>query len=141
MPNTSKNSLTNTPSTPKNTSVRQLNFWDILPVWWKSKKLRPAPNPTLRGSLFGLVKRGEETLLKDLVVYTDKNLEIVYNGPSLGQSDLDVWVYIMQTAGQRFLDPDVRELSLEFSITSFLNEIGRKGAHSGGSNKEWLLKS
>lgn len=137
---------TTSPKTNQDTATAgaQKNFWEILPSFWNSQRLRPIPSPTVRGSLFGLIKRGRHEVLENLEVYSDKNIIITYSGMSLGQADLDVWMYILQKAGQRFTDPSVTYLSLEFQITQFLTAIGRKGGKSGrpgGRDKEWLLES
>jgi hypothetical protein len=68
---------------------RQLSLWDLMPRIWSSKSVRPAPNPVLRGSLFGLIQRGKDEILKEYVVYKDKDMSVTYDGVALGQADLD----------------------------------------------------
>ena len=123
---------------------RQLSLWDLMPRIWSSKSVRPAPNPVLRGSLFGLIQKGKDETLKDYVVYKDKDMSVTYDGVALGQADLDVWLCLIQKVGQRFMDASTKTVALELRPSLFMREIGRTGGKSGriGKNdREWLVKS
>lgn len=116
----------------------------VLQQMWKLENLRIAPNPALRGSLFGMVPRGSEETLRDFVVYEDANVVVSYDGPALGQADLDVWLRLIQLVGQRFIDRKAKSFSIEITPSVFLKEIGRTGGKCGrlgNSDREWLVKS
>lgn len=119
-------------------------MWDIYPVIWNLKDMRPAPNPVLRGNLFGLVPRGKEEVLKNFLVFEDKRMTITYDGVALGQADLDVWLRLIQLAGQRFIDRAAKTIVVDIRPGEFLKEIGREGGksgHLGKSDREWLVRS
>lgn len=122
----------------------QLSLWDVIPSIWQSKIMRPAPNPVLRGNLFGLVKRGSSDTLKNFCVFQNKDITVTYDGIALGQADLDVWLRLVQMVGQRFLDPLTKTVSVELRPSLFLREIGREGGTSGRTGKndrEWLVQA
>ena len=126
------------------TQIVQRSLWEVMPHIWQSPNTRPAPNPVLRGSLFGLVKRGEAETLKNFCVFEGKDLSVYYDGVSLGQADMDVWLRLVQMVGQRFLDPATRTVTVEFRPSLFLREIGREGGSHGriGSHdREWLVQA
>lgn len=136
--------LRNRPPAPDKGEAVQLPLAFVHGYLWKSKSLRPAPNPVLRGGLFGVSRRGSSAQVKDYLVYEDKNIIITYDGWELGQPDLDVWLALVQKAGQRFLDQTVRSITVELTPSEFLREIGRMGGKHeriGRADRDWLVDS
>ena len=122
----------------------QISFLSVNPLHWVSDKKRPAPNPIIRGSLFGVLPKQQSTqALSNFLVYEDKNIQINYTGPALGQADLDVWLNIVRKIGPRFAEGDKNSV-LEFTPGSFLREIGRTGGvhkRLGKNDRDWLYAS
>lgn len=131
-------------SNDPHTKSVQLSLWDVMPSIWQSKTIRPAPNPVLRGNLFGLVKRGSSETLKNFCVFQSKDIIVSYDGMALGQADLDVWLRLIQMVGQRFLDPLTKTVAVELRPSLFLREIGREGGtcgRTGKNDREWLVQA
>lgn len=120
------------------------SMWPVIRSLWNLDNMRIAPNPVLRGSLFGMVPRGSEEVLRDFKVYEDSRIVVTYDGAALGQADLDVWLRLIQIVGQRFVDRKTKSISIEIVPSVFLKEIGRTGGKCGrlgGNDREWLVKS
>ena len=99
-----------------------------LPDW--PEKARGIPNGALRSSLFGAIRRGPRKFLKRARLESVNGLTIVFNGPRLSQSDLDVWEHCLHLA--RINGTGCR---IRFTAYSFLKGIGR---NTGKSDREWL---
>ncbi len=120
--------------------IRQRNTERILaapaqlPLW--PEPMRGVPNGVLRSALFGAIKRGKRKYLQREPIASVEGVNIVYTGPRLDQSDLDVWegaLHLAQgiTLGSR----------IEFTEKGFLRLIGRgglRGESIGKSDREWL---
>lgn len=99
-----------------------------LPNW--PEKVRGIPNGALRSSLFGAIRRGPRKFLKRTRLQTVNGLTIVFNGPRLSQSDLDVWEHCLHLA--RINGTGCR---IRFTGYAFLKAIQR---NTGKSDREWL---
>ncbi|AGR71126.1 trfA family protein [Burkholderia pseudomallei MSHR303] len=60
-----------------------------LPLW--PEPMRGVPNGVLRSALFGAIKRGKRRYMERESIACVSGVSIVYTGPRLDQSDLDVW--------------------------------------------------
>ncbi len=99
-----------------------------LPEW--PEKARGIPNGALRSSLFGAIRKGPRKFLKRTTLHSVNGLTIVFNGPRLSQSDLDVWQHCLHLARINGIGCRIR-----FTAYSFLKAIGRT---TGKSDREWL---
>jgi hypothetical protein len=99
-----------------------------LPEW--PEKARGIPNGALRSSLFGAIRKGPRKFLKRTKLQSVNGLTIVFNGPRLSQSDLDVWEHCLHLARINGTGCQIR-----FTGYSFLKSIGR---NTGKSDREWL---
>ncbi|MBK9520651.1 MAG: Replication initiator protein A [Rhodocyclaceae bacterium] len=99
-----------------------------LPEW--PEKARGIPNGALRSSLFGAIRRAPRKFLKRTKLQSVNGLTIVFNGPRLSQSDLDVWEHCLHLARINGTGCQIR-----FTGYSFLKAIGR---NTGKSDREWL---
>jgi hypothetical protein len=99
-----------------------------LPEW--PEKARGIPNGALRSSLFGAIRKGPRKFLKRTQLQSVNGLTIVFNGPRLSQSDLDVWEHCLHLARLNGTGCQIR-----FTGYSFLKSIGR---NTGKSDREWL---
>ncbi|KGV64505.1 plasmid replication initiator TrfA [Burkholderia pseudomallei] len=75
-------------------SIRQRNMERALadaqlPLW--PEPMRGVPNGVLRSALFGAIKRGKRRYMERESIACVSGVSIVYTGPRLDQSDLDVW--------------------------------------------------
>lgn len=107
-----------------------------LPLW--PEPMRGVPNGVLRSALFGAIKRGKRRFIERESIASLKNISILYTGPRLDQSDLDVWEGALHLA--RFAKLGDR---IEFTEKGFLRLIGRGGENGksiGKSDREWLRK-
>lgn len=104
----------------------------ILPDWHSAKAILAIPNCILRSELFAAT-RGSNTFMKRAPLKTLSGISIIYTGPRLTQSDLDVWHGILTLAKMQH-DPDL----VDMSAKSFLSLIGRS---TGKSDREWLKNS
>lgn len=99
-----------------------------LPEW--PERARGIPNGALRSSLFGAIRRGPRKFLKRTKLESVNGLTIIFNGPRLSQSDLDVWEHCLHLARVNGTGCKIR-----FTAYSFLKAIGRS---TGKSDREWL---
>jgi hypothetical protein len=107
-----------------------------LPLW--PELTRGIPNGVLRSALFGAIKRGKRRFMEREPIPSVNGISIVYSGPRLDQSDLDVWGGVLHLSRAVMLGDIV-----EFSERAFLRLIGRGGANGksiGKSDREWLRK-
>jgi hypothetical protein len=107
-----------------------------LPLW--PEPVRGVPNGVLRSALFGAIKRGKRRYMEREAIASVKGVSIVYTGPRLDQSDLDVWEGALHLA--RVVKLGNR---IEFTEKGFLRTIGRGGPGGGNigkSDREWLRK-
>jgi len=122
-------------------SIRQRNIERAiadaqLPLW--PEPTRGVPNGVLRSALFGAIKRGKRRYMEREAIASVKGVSIVYTGPRLDQSDLDVWEGALHLA--RLVKLGNR---IEFTEKGFLRSIGRggpSGGNIGKSDREWLRK-
>lgn len=105
----------------------------VLP-WWP-KEVRGVPNPIIRSSLFGVVKRGRREYLERVRLPTIGATEILYTGGRLDQADLDAWMGILELfKGQ---DIAMKLGRVTVPIREFLRIIGRE---AGGSGMQWIMR-
>lgn len=107
-----------------------------LPLW--PEPTRGVPNGVLRSALFGAIKRGKRRYMEREAIASVKSVSIVYTGPRLDQSDLDVWEGALHLA--RLVKLGNR---IEFMEKGFLRSIGRGGPNGGNigkSDRKWLRK-
>lgn len=103
----------------------------ILPFIPESQ--RAQPTSFTRSALFGVVKRGQRSDLKDYQIPAWKGVSITYTGEQLDQNDLDVWLQCHALMQDHELGEPV-----VFSARGFLKELGR---HAGKSDYRWLERS
>lgn len=99
-----------------------------LPLWPEPQ--RGIPNSILRSALFGVVRRGRRSQVRDEKIASWPGISIVYTGFRLDQSDLDVWLLAVHLARHHSLGSRIH-----FSAYSFLQKISRS---QGKQNREWL---
>lgn len=107
-----------------------------LPLW--PEPTRGLPNSVLRSALFGAIKRGKRRYMECEPIASIRGITIIYTGPRLDQSDLDVWAGALHLARLSKLGDRV-----EFGEKGFLRLIGRggpRGDNIGKSDREWLRK-
>lgn len=107
-----------------------------LPLW--PEPVRGVPNGVLRSALFGAIKRGKRRFMEREPIACLKGVSIIYTGPRLDQSDLDVWEGALHLARTVRLGNRI-----EFTEKRFLRLIGRggpSGDNLGKSDREWLRK-
>lgn len=103
--------------------VVQLDFWE--------DNRRAAPNIVFRSALFPALKFKEGRLfLKQKQLFATKGGEVYFTGEQFDQSDLDVYIEILQFARSFPLGTPVR-----FTAYSMLKALGR---NTGKSDREWL---
>jgi len=90
---------------------------------------RGVPNSILRGSLFAAIRQSSRYYKRELL-HQSENIQVVYTGQRLTQSDLDVWECALHLAR-------VQNLGHKIDLTEhgFLKSMGRK---TGKSDHEWL---
>ncbi|MBT2791829.1 plasmid replication initiator TrfA [Paraburkholderia strydomiana] len=99
-------------------------------------KMRGVPNGVLRSALFGAIKRGKRRYMEREDIPSVNGVSIIYTGPRLDQSDLDVWEGALHLARPIQLGDAV-----EFTERGLLRLIGRGGLNGkniGKSDREWL---
>lgn len=123
-------------------SIRQRNMERALadaqlPLW--PEPMRGVPNGVLRSALFGAIKRGKRRYMEHESIACVSGVSIVYTGPRLDQSDLDVWEGALHLARVAKLGNRI-----DFTEKNFLRLIGRGGPNGrniGKSDREWLRKA
>jgi len=83
------------------TAIQQL-----LPDIFEEK--RAIPNCFLRGALFGMVRKGRRSLVKDLPIFSMSQYEISFSGEHLDQNDLELWDTLIYLAKDRNVDSELR---------------------------------
>lgn len=99
-----------------------------LPYW--PEVVRGVPNGVLRSAIFGAITRGRRPFLQAQHIASVGGVKILFTGPKLDQSDLDVWEECLHLARVSGLG-----VKIHFTAGSFLRSIGRS---AGGSDVEWL---
>jgi hypothetical protein len=100
-----------------------------LPLW--KEQARGTPNAALRGALFSAINPNKRRfLLRREMITDEKDLQIIFTGGQLDQSDRDVWELLLHIARRQPLGNHIL-----FSANSFLKELGRG---TGKSQHEWL---
>ena len=103
--------------------VIQLGFWD------ESK--RAAPNVVFRSALFpALNNKQKRGFLKEEKIYSVRGIEVFFTGERFDQSDLDVYLELLNFARPFPLGTPVR-----FSAYSLLKALGR---NTGNKDHQWL---
>ncbi len=100
------------------------------------ENMRGVPNGVLRSALFSATKRGTRRYIERETIASVKGVSIIYTGPRLDQSDLDVWEGVLQMARLVKLGDRV-----EFTQKGFLRLIergGPRGKSIGKSDREQL---
>ncbi len=118
----------------RKTTERALAAPAQLPFW--PDAVRGVPNGILRSALFGAIKRGKRRYVEREVFASVQGIDILYTGPRLDQSDLDVWQGALHLARLAPLGNRI-----EFTEKSFLRLIGRGGeggVNIGKSDRDWL---
>ena len=119
------------------TAERAITSPAQLPLW--PEPMRGVPNGILRSALFGAIKRGKRRYMEREAVAALEGIDLIYTGPRLDQTDLDVWEGALHLA--RLIPLGDR---IEFTEKGFLKLIGRGGVHGeniGKSDREWLKKT
>ena len=83
------------------TAIQQL-----LPDIFEEK--RAIPNCFLRGALFGMVRKGRRSLVKDLPIFSMSQYEISFSGEHLDQNDIELWDTLIYLAKDRNVDSELR---------------------------------
>jgi hypothetical protein len=78
----------------------------LLPDIFEDK--RAIPNCFLRGTLFGMVRKGRRALVKDEPIFTMSQYEVAFSGEHLDQNDLELWDTFMYLAKERNVDNELR---------------------------------
>lgn len=78
----------------------------LLPEIFEEK--RAIPNCFLRGALFGMVRKGRRSLVKDNVIFTMSQYNVAFSGENLDQNDLEVWDTLMYLAKRDNVDNELR---------------------------------
>ena len=78
----------------------------LLPKIFEDK--RAIPNCFLRGALFGMVRKGRRSLVKDEPIFTMSQYEVAFSGEHLDQNDLELWDTLIYLAKQRNVDSELR---------------------------------
>jgi hypothetical protein len=78
----------------------------LLPEIFEEK--RAIPNCFLRGALFGMVRKGRRTLVKDEPIFTMSQYEVSFSGEHLDQNDLELWDTLIYLAKTRNIKNELR---------------------------------
>lgn len=99
-----------------------------IPIW--PEAVRGVPNSMLRCAIFGAVRRGKRAFMQRVPLAAVDGVTVLFTGPRLDQSDLDVWEQCMHLARTGGLGTRI-----QFAAHGFLKAIGRS---TGKSQHEWL---
>jgi hypothetical protein len=105
--------------------ITQIN----LPAW--SDTSRAAPNAVFRSCLFPALNNQPRLYLKKAKLFSVSGVEVIFTGEQFDQTDLDVYLELLNLAKLSPMDEAV-----EFYAHAFLKTIGR---NTGASDHEWLL--
>lgn len=97
-------------------------------IW--PEAVRGVPNSILRCALFGAVRRGKRAYMQGVPLAAVDGVTVLFTGPRLDQSDLDVWEQCMHLARTGGLGTRI-----QFAAHGFLKTIGK---NTSGANHEWL---
>jgi len=101
-----------------------------LPLWPKTK--RGVPNHFLRSALFTATKGIDvKDPMRDVVIFSQGNIEIKYTGQRLCQSHLNVYESVMQLAREQEVSKEI-----QFTAHGLLKLMGRS---TGGKDVKRLL--
>lgn len=105
---------------------------DVLPETLPavSEHKRVVPNALLRGSLFGVVGKGERKYEQKTLKASVQGLTVKFTGQQLDQADLDVYLECIRRCGTLNIGKSVR-----FRAYDFLKSIGR---NTGRFEYVWL---
>lgn len=102
-----------------------------LPLWPQTN--HAAPSGLLRSALFRVTsKNPAKTLADRKLIASWPDWEIRFTGHLLSQSDLDVWLEILNLA------KDSQHFTVHSKSLAFLKKLGRK---KGGTGVKWLLET
>jgi hypothetical protein len=93
---------------------------------------RAAPNDIIRSGLFGVVKRGPRTFLRNQELPATSGWKLYYTGERLDQTDLDIWLEVMHRSRLTVPGSEVR-----FTLRSILYALGKKDS---GTEYKFLKK-
>jgi len=77
-----------------------------LPHW--PDEVRGVPNMALRSALFSVSRQSSIAFLQRQVIQVQKGYVILYTGPQLSQSDLNIWEAVLHVAREQKLGTEVR---------------------------------
>ncbi len=100
----------------------------LLEPWANDR--RAAPNAVFRSALFPALNNKKRKFIKEYKVYSVSGLEVTFTGEQFDQSDLDVYLEILNLAKAVPLGQPVR-----FSAYSLLKALGRC---TGKTDHKWL---
>jgi hypothetical protein len=95
-----------------------------------AEELRAAPNEILRSGIFGVVRRGRRSYVKEMEMPAPAGFRIAYTGERLDQADLDIWLQLLHMTRTKTVDDEIR-----FPVRWFLKQLQR---NVGKSDYEWL---
>ena len=108
---------------PKQTAqIVQLDFWE--------DGKRAAPNAVFRSALFPALNSQKRQFIKQTKLFSVSGVEVIFTGEQFDQTDLDVYLEILNLSKLQPLGSPVK-----FSAYSFLKSIGRQ---TGNTQHKWL---
>lgn len=91
-----------------------------------NKKIAGSPNVFLRGSLFAAIKPNDRKYQKRISVFKAANLELLFTGQQLTQTDRIIWEAIVELVKSTATGQDVL-----LSASAFLKKIGSSQGRTG----------
>ncbi len=88
------------------TAAVQSDISAKLPYW--PDFVRGVPNMALRSALFSVSRQPSKPFLQRQVIQVQKGYFILYTGPQLSQSDLNIWEAVLHVAREQKLGTEVR---------------------------------